>query len=117
MLLAIIKKPINLFFLGKLIDYCYISIAYITDFVSMENETDEEFAQCSISLANNSMCHLKTFTHSKDELKLLISFELDEQKLLRRRVGLNFFEHSQICLPHEASFMTKYDPAGFIQLL
>jgi len=83
----------------------------------MENETDEEFAQCSISLANNSMCHLKTFTHSKDELKLLISFELDEQKLLRRRVGLNFDEHSQICIHHEASFLTKYDPAEFIQLL
>ena len=28
----------------------------------MENETVEELAQCFIGLANNSMCHLKTFT-------------------------------------------------------
>ncbi|KAM4046376.1 LOW QUALITY PROTEIN: uncharacterized protein ACNLHF_009977 [Anomaloglossus baeobatrachus] len=72
----------------------------------MKNEIDEE---CSIGLANNSKCHLKTFTHSKDELKLFTSFGLDEQKLLRRRVGLNFDEHSQICLHHEASFLTKYE--------
>jgi len=49
----------------------------------MENETDE-LAQCSIGLANNLICHLKTFTHSKDVLKLFTSFGLDEQKFLRR---------------------------------
>ncbi|XP_073516849.1 uncharacterized protein [Phyllobates terribilis] len=76
---------------------------------ALEKEIDEESAQCSIGLANNSKCRLKTFTHSKDELKLFTSFGLDEQKLLRRRVGLNFDEHSQICLHREASFLTKYE--------
>lgn len=70
---------------------------------------DIKLPRCTVGQAENSACHLVTYSSGKCSLKLIQEYQLEEQQLISRRSGLQFDETSKICLHHEALFLAKFE--------
>lgn len=63
---------------------------------------------CTIGNADNSACHLTSYNWRKG-LKLITEYTPENQLLISWRCGLSFANTSQICLHHEALFLTQFE--------
>ena len=74
----------------------------------MDVQKEADIPPCSIGLADNSLCHQKTY-NAVIGLKTLQEFKLDEQRLLILRSAQDLKSNSTVCLHHKSLLLTKFE--------